>query len=75
MSLTGEGLTTLLSAVVSVDHAGNFEDLDSLRLIDMVELVEAEFGIRIAAEHVTPQTFANVNTLAELITKLKGGGL
>ncbi len=40
----------------------------------MVERVESEYGIRIAAEHVTPQAFANVNALAELVLRLKKEG-
>ena len=72
--MSTERLTSLLAGLVSIDDSGAFEDLDSLRLIDLVERLESEYGIRIAAEHVTPQTFANVNALAELVLRLKKEG-
>jgi acyl carrier protein len=72
MPVLSNRLRTLLSSVVSIDETGAFEDLDSLRIIDIVEIVEAEFGLRISADQVTPETFANVNVLAEWIAKLKG---
>ncbi len=71
--MPAESMTALLANVVSIDAAGNFEDLDSLRLIDIVELIEATYDVRIAAEHVTQQTFANVNALVDLVARLKNG--
>ncbi len=67
-----ERLRQLLAGVVSIDDAGAFEDLDSLRLIDIVETVESEFDLRISADQVTSETFTNVQTVADLIERLKG---
>jgi acyl carrier protein len=67
-----EHLRQLLVGVVSIDETGAFEDLDSLRIIDIVEIVEAEFDLRIAADQLTPDTFTSVHALADLIQRLKG---
>ena len=68
-----ERLRTLLTNIVSIDASGAFEDLDSLRLIDIVEIVEGEFQLRITAAHVVPQNFASLDALSALIVRLRGG--
>lgn len=43
--------------------------LDSLAVFQLLAKFEAEFGIRIKGEDITPETFANIESLNQLIKK------
>lgn len=48
--------------------------LDSLRLLRLVSLLEARYGVRIPDEQVLPEHFATVRAIAALLASLRPRG-
>jgi acyl carrier protein len=45
-------------------------ELDSLRLVLLVEELEAELGVRVAARDVTPEHFGTISEIAAFLESL-----
>lgn len=52
-------------AAAALDEVG----IDSVGMIDLVYRLEDSFGIEIADEEVTPENFASIGALVDLVTR------
>ena len=46
--------------------------LDSFSMVNLVIMIEEEYGIEIDAEYVTPDNFRSVKTIADLVNDILG---
>jgi acyl carrier protein len=60
-------------AAASVDLIGD-DFLDSFEIVELAARLEAEFGIVIPADRLTPETFRSVGDMAVLCTQLREDG-
>lgn len=45
--------------------------IDSIELVEMIGLIEDEFGIEVPIEEILPENFDNVDNMLKLVEKLK----
>lgn len=66
-------LTEINEDIASYEGEGLLEDgiIASLDIIEIVSALEDEFGIIIAAKHITKENFASVDSICELVESLQ----
>ena len=48
--------------------------LDSLTMMDLVAGIDAQYGVRLAVQDLTPQNFESINSIVEIVAaKVEGG--
>ena len=66
-------LTEINEDIASYEGEGLLEDgiIASLDIIEIVSALEDEFGIIIAAKHITKENFASVDSICALVESLQ----
>ena len=64
-----------VSALIDVADLEAPLELDSMRVVELVETLEQRFDIRMRPRDVTPQHFGSVRALVKLVRTLRGGVL
>ena len=47
--------------------------LDSLGLVELIVLLESDFGVRVAMDDLDPEHFQSVNRIATLVRRMSAG--
>lgn len=71
-------IRTLVSDVVDLDDESQYDDLiasgrlDSLRLIELIVVIEQELGVSISLDTLDIESFRSVDSIAQLVNQLIG---